>query len=134
MPRLGVDVANFDGALTAPKAPVLAFRGVVVLAASQGMPAWDAGIRAGDVIVAVNGSPVESKAALVDRLRVAADAVDGSATVELEVDYRRVAVAADTQGDTTSHSVPPLALLRGAGPPDMISMQTLTAHVSALLV
>jgi S1-C subfamily serine protease len=132
MPRLGVDVANFDGALTAPKAPVLAFRGVVVLAASQGMPAWDAGIRAGDVIVAVNGSPVESKAALVDRLRVAADAVDGSATVELVVDYRRV--AADAQGDTTFDSVPPLALLRGAGPPDMISMQTLTAHVSALLV
>ncbi|GAB4108820.1 MAG: hypothetical protein Kow001_07470 [Acidobacteriota bacterium] len=78
-PRLGISGSSLTGQM-AEFLGIQESRGVLVMEVLEGTPAEKAGLRAGDVITAVNGKPVDSPEELSSAL--------GEGKVKLDVDRR----------------------------------------------
>jgi serine protease Do len=57
-------------------------RGVLVTSSTPGSPAYDSGLRDGDVIVRVGGEPVSTVAALREQVRIAAENAESSVVLD----------------------------------------------------
>ncbi len=87
--------------------------GVLVASVTADSPASRAGLRAGDVITAVNGSAVTSSADLLRRVRTAGDSQE--LTLGIVRDRKESSVAVKLDAPARQRPVRPLRPIRGAG-------------------
>jgi serine protease Do len=101
--RLGVSVQNLTPQLAAYFG---AKEGVLVSSVLEGSAAAKAGLRAGDVITAINGDPIRNPGDLVQRLRIA----DGSteATIDIVRDKKPMSVKATVEAARDRRYVRPV--------------------------
>ena len=104
--RMGVEMENLDGQLAEFFGVE---RGVLVRGVSEGSPADTAGMRAGDVIVSIDGERVRA-ADDIGRALAASDS--GAVDLGIFRDRERTDVRLDTRPRRESHTVRPLSWTR----------------------